>query len=299
MVANPANTNDLAAMATAADDVVPPVELSVRGLRLFGSSPATLDFDLHAGEVLVVLGRNGTGKSLLVNLLAGIFPVGRGVVRYGDLDVGAAAGLIRARQDRVGVVFQEPALLRSLTIFENLLLPLQLSLQAAGAGPWARWTARASLREEVAHLLALVGAPARCQDLFPHELSVGDQQCVALARALAGDKRVLVCDEPTRDLGLDKAFQIDELIASLIRSGVLSAAVVCTQNLETAFRLGTRFLLLGDGERLGSAEHCASGEELRERPAFQRLLRLPSEPLFWDEHSAEKRPAASVQRFAL
>lgn len=293
-----ANTS-LQATGRTTVDAASTVELSVRGLRLFGSSPATLEFDLYAGEVLVVLGRNGTGKSLLVNLLSGIFPVGRGTVRYGDLDLGVPAGLIRARQHRFGVVFQEPALLRSLTIFENLLLPLQLSLQAAGAGPWARWTARASLREEVAHLLALVGAPGRCQDLFPHELSVGDQQCVALARALAGDKRVLVCDEPTRDLGIDKAFQIDELIASLIRSGVLSAAVVCTQNLETAFRLGTRFLLLADGERLGSAEHCASADELRARPAFQRLLRLPAEPLFWDEHPGGKRAAASTQRFAL
>ncbi len=276
-----------------------PIELSVRGLRLFPSVSATLDFDLRAGEVLVVLGRNGTGKSLLVNLLAGIFPVPRGTVRYGELDLGTTAGLLRARQGRFGVVFQQPALLRSLTIYENLLLPLQLARQAAGAGPWTRWTERAALREEVAHLLALVGAPARCLDLFPHELSVGDQQCVALARSLAGDKRVLLCDEPTADLGLDKAFQIDELLASLLHGGLLSAAVLCTQNLETAFRLGTRFLILGDGERLGSAEHCDCVEELRERPAFQRLLRLPSEALFWSEHSAEKRPAASVNRFAL
>ena len=290
-MADPAETRAPAAASPAA-------EISARGLRLFGAGAETFEFDLHAGEVLVVLGRNGSGKSLLVNLLCGIFAVARGTVRYGDADLGVPAGLIRARQHKFGVVFQEPALLRSLTIFENLLLPLQLSLQAAGAGPWARWTARAALRAEVAHLLALVGAPAHCQDLFPHDLSVGDQQCVALARALAGDKRVLVCDEPTRDLGLDKAFQIDELIASLIHSGVLAAAVICTQNLETAFRLGTRFLLLGDGERRGSAEHCASAEELRERPAFQRLLRLPSEALFWTEHSAEKRSAASHRMFA-
>lgn len=274
-------------------------ELSVRGLRLFPSSDAALDFDLRAGEVLVVLGRNGTGKSLLINLLAGIFPVRRGVVRYGELDLGTTAGLLRARQSRFGVVFQEPALLRSLTVFENLLLPLQLARQAAGAGPWTRWTERAALREEVAHLLALVGAPARSPDRFPRELSVGDQQCVAVARALAGDKRVLLCDEPTADLGLDKAFQIDELLASLVRAGLLAAAVVCTQNLETAFRLGTRFLILGDGPRLGHAEACASATELRERPAFQRLLRLPAEALFWNEHTAEKRPAASVNRFAL
>ena len=60
----------------------------MRGLRLFGSSAETLDFELHAGEVLVVLGRNGSGKSLLINLLSGIFAVPRGTVRYGDADLG-------------------------------------------------------------------------------------------------------------------------------------------------------------------------------------------------------------------
>ena len=260
------------------------VELRVRGLRLFTPGAGALDFEVRTGEVLVVLGRNGSGKSLLVNLLSGVYPVEPGVVRFGDDDLGSAAGLQRVRQRRIGVVLQQHALLRSLTVYENLALPLRLAWRANHRGWRGQRMPAAAMREEVAHLLALVGA-GRCEELYPHELSVGDQQCVALARALAGDKRVLLCDEPTADLGPDKAFQVDELIAGLIRGGVLAAAVVCTQNLETAFRLGTRFLLLGDGPDRGLAELCASVAELRARPAFQRLLRLPSEALFWSEET--------------
>lgn len=265
------------------------VELRVHGLRLFPSHAATLGFALHTGETLVVLGRNGTGKSQLINLLAGIYPVPRGVIRFGEDDAGDDLGLMRLRQRRVGVVFQQPALLRSLSIFENLALPLRLAHRHAPRGlGWQRRKSRAEIRDEVQHLLALVGVP-HCEDLYPHELSVGNQQCVALARALAGNKRVLLCDEPTADLSPDKAFQIDELLAGLVRGGVLRAAVVCTQNLETAFRLGSRFLLLGDGENLGQAEHCEDRAALRARPAFQRLLRLPSEALFWsDDHDARR-----------
>ena len=272
------------------------VELRVSGLPLFPGREATLDFELHTGEILVVLGRNGSGKSQLINLLSGVYPVQPGVVRYGPDDVGRAGSLLRLRQRKIGVVFQQPALLRGLTIYENLAMPLRLAHAAARGGlGWGRKPSRATLREEVEQLLALAGVPG-CEDLFPHDLSVGDQQCVAVARALAGNKRVLLCDEPTADLSLEKAFQIDELIAGLVQSGVLAAAVVCTQNLETAFRVGSRFLILGDGENLGVTQHCPCRDTLRAHATFQRLLRLPSESLFWREDHHEKRFAAGARR---
>ena len=274
------------------------VELQVRGLPLFPGRPALLDVELRTGDILVVLGRNGTGKSQLINLLAGIYPLKPGVVRYGEDDAGRTAGLLRLRQRKIGVVFQQPALLRGLTIHDNLALPLRLARRSAAWGwGWGRLRrpSRATVREEVEQLLSLVGV-ARCEDLYPHELSVGDQQCVALARALAGNKRVLLCDEPTADLSPDKAFQVDELIAGLVHGGVLAAAVVCTQNLETAFRLGNRFLLLGDGEHLGRAELCPCRDTLRAHPAFQRLLRLPSESLFWRQDHRDNRFASARHR---
>ena len=288
-------------MVSALSDPIPAatsdVELSVRGLPLFPGRPARLDFEVRTGEILVVLGPNGSGKSQLVNLLAGVYPVRSGVVRYGEDDLGSVADLLRVRQRKIGVVFQQPALLRSLTIHENLAMPLRLAPGPPGrGGGWLRrGPTRATVREEVQQLLALVGVPL-CEQLYPHELSVGDQQCVALARALAGNKRVLLCDEPTADLSLDKAFQIDELIAGLVRCGVLAAAVVCTQNLDTAFRLGCRFLLLGEGDHLGHAEHCDGREALRGQAAFQRLVRLPSEPLFWQEEPHENRFASGPRR---
>ncbi len=231
-----------------------------------------LSFTLGAGEVLAVLGDNGSGKSLLLNYLAGVYlPEGEGaVVRIGGHDLRERAGRRRARR-RLGVVFQQPALVHSLTIFENVALPFRQSADAA---------TEAEIDAQVSRLLDLVGIRG-LDDRYPRELSEGLQGCVALARALAGGKQILLCDEPTARLSPDKAYQIDELLAWLTHSGALAGAVVFTQNLQSALRIGTRFLLLGSGARFGEGRFYSHSDALHRCAEFQRFLQHPDDAPFF------------------
>lgn len=238
-----------------------------------------LSFSLCAGECLAVLGDNGSGKSLLLNFLAGVYlpPGPDAAVRIAgrDLRERAARRWVRAR---MGVVFQQPALVHALTVFENVALPLRQS-------PEARWSEE-EIEAQVGRLLGLVGVSGLEED-YPRELSEGLQGCVALARALAGGKRILICDEPTAGLSPDKAYQIDELLAWLMRSGALDAAVIFTQNLQSALRVGTRFLLLGSGARFGEGKWYSHAEALRNCAQFQRFLQHPDDAPFFPAASPD------------
>ena len=239
---------------------------------------------MRTGEVLIVLGDNGSGKSLLLNFLAGVFlpPDPDAAVTVGGHDLRERAARRWARE-RVGVVFQQPALVHALTVFENVALPLRQS-QAA------RWSEE-EIRAQVGRLLGLVGVGGFDDD-YPRELSEGLQGCVALARALAGGRRLLLCDEPTAGLSPDKAYQIDELLAWLMRSGALDAAVIFTQNLESALRVGTRFLLLGSGTRFGEGKFYSHAEALRSCAEFQRFLQHPDDAPFFPSASSTSAAAA-------
>lgn len=204
--------------------------LSVRGLAL--KTAATLDFETRAGDVLAVIGDNGTGKSLLLSILSGLLRPVSGSVRVFGSDLFNPRER-KAAQSEMGVVLQHSGLLRSLTVFENVALPfLARGLAIAGA-----------LEERVMLRLRLVG----CAHLAHEEvrrLSEGDRRCIALVRALAGRNRLLIADEPAASLAPAKKALVEELLASLIRTGALSSIVLATQDLEFAQRLATHFLVL-------------------------------------------------------
>ncbi|MBV9657896.1 MAG: ATP-binding cassette domain-containing protein [Verrucomicrobia bacterium] len=263
--------------------------IAVTGLALRQSiGPAqapTLSFACQPGEILIVLGANGSGKSLLVHYLAGLFAAEPGVVRVCGCDLADKAARRKAR-GVLGVVFERPALARALTVAENVALPLVLSPTLARA---VHAQEVAEIAGEVNLLLRLVGIEAHA-DSYPHELSAGEATCAALARALAGGKRVLVCDEPTAGLAPDRAYQIEELIKSLVRRGDLEGALICTHDLQAALRLGDRFLLLGVGPDFGRALVYGGRETLRRSAAFQQFLRTPPSHLFFTDatHDATK-----------
>jgi ABC-type lipoprotein export system ATPase subunit len=197
--------------------------LSVAGLALGGNS---VSFDLAAGDILAVLGDNGSGKSLLLAHLSGHLRSPRGAVRVFGTEVH------RARK-HIGVVFQHQGLIRNMTAYENVALPFLVH----GLDLDNTIEAQTELR------MQLTGC-GHLRNEEVHRLSEGDKQGVALARALSGSTRLLIADEPALALAPAKKALVAELLPCLVQTGVLSAIIVATQDLPFASAIATRFLLL-------------------------------------------------------
>ena len=189
-----------------------------------------VDIDLFAGEFLVLLGASGSGKSTLLNILGGLDVPTAGTVRYGDRDLTKFddAELTRYRREHVGFVFQFYNLVPSLTARENVALVTEIS-----ADP---------MKPEDA--LAVVGLSARL-DHVPAQLSGGEQQRVAVARAIAKRPRVLLCDEPTGALDVRTGAAVLEAIESVNRQLRTTTAVI-THNAVIA-GMADRVVALSDG----------------------------------------------------
>ncbi|MBL8730639.1 MAG: ABC transporter ATP-binding protein [Planctomycetes bacterium] len=195
---------------------------------------AGVDLAVAAGEAVAILGRSGSGKSTLLNLIAGIDEVDRGTVHTAGLDVTAAGERARAvlRATRVGFVFQAFHLLPTLTVAENIALPLELAKVPA-----------VSIAPRVAELLQRIGLADRAA-AWPEVLSGGEQQRVAVARAVAPRPAVLLCDEPTGNLDDAAAAMVLELLAN-VRREVGCALVLVTHSRQAAAFCDRRLRLEG------------------------------------------------------
>src|SRR3954467_2352220 len=162
---------------------------------------------VQRGELAVLIGRSGTGKSTLLNLLSGIDPPSSGEVVIDGVSLSTLSERDRTlfRRDRIGFVFQFFNLIPTLTVEENLLLPLELK------GKVSRQQRDAALA-----LLAEVGLADRAAS-YPDQLSGGEQQRVAVARALAHDPLLVLADEPTGNLDLETGLQVLEILDRLTR----------------------------------------------------------------------------------
>ncbi|MDC0712948.1 ABC transporter ATP-binding protein [Stigmatella sp. ncwal1] len=171
---------------------------------------------LHRGEFAVLLGRSGSGKSTLLNLISGIDLPTRGTVRVEGKDVAALSERERTllRRERIGFVFQAFNLLPTLTVEENVRLPLELT---GRSGP--------EVDGRVKALLGRVGLAGR-ERSFPDRLSGGEQQRVAVARALSHTPPLLLADEPTGNLDEKTGLQVLDLLEELIRQGNACALIV-------------------------------------------------------------------------
>jgi putative ABC transport system ATP-binding protein len=187
---------------------------------------------LHRGEFVVLLGRSGSGKSTLLNLMSGIDLPTRGTVRVEGRDLSSLSERERTllRRERIGFVFQAFNLLPTLTVEENVRLPLELTGRTGSA-------ADGRVRE----LLGQVGLGGR-EHSFPDRLSGGEQQRVAVARALAHAPPLLLADEPTGNLDEQTGQQVLDLLVGLIRRDNACALVV-THDPELAARADRVFVL--------------------------------------------------------
>jgi len=197
-----------------------------------------LTLTVEAGERVALLGPSGCGKTTLLNLLGGLDRPETGEVRFRGEVLSAAtpARLAQLRREALGTVFQFFHLIPTLTARENVELPLQLLGRP-------RFEARA--RAE--HLLAAVGLRERAQ-AWPRELSGGEMQRVAVARALAARPALLLADEPTGNLDSASGARVLDLLADL--SAQEGAALVMVTHSEAAAAICHRVVRMQDGRIL-------------------------------------------------
>jgi phospholipid/cholesterol/gamma-HCH transport system ATP-binding protein len=224
--------------------------IRVRGLKTqFGSQVIHqgLDLDVPKGEVLGVVGGSGTGKSVLLRTIIGLI-----TPREGDVEVlgedwrSADPSTRRMLQSRYGVLFQDGALFSSLTVAENIQVPMREHLEMPQ-----------SLMDELAALkIAMVGLPPEAGGKYPSELSGGMRKRAGLARALSMDPEILFLDEPTAGLDPIGAAAFDTLIGDLQKSLGLTVFMV-THDLDSLAAICDRIAVLVEKKiRLATmAEH--------------------------------------------
>ncbi len=197
--------------------------IRARGLSrryLMGKEPvdalASVDLEVAVGEFVALVGPSGSGKSTLLNLLGGLDRPTDGEVWVDDLELGKASDkrLVRYRRERIGFIFQSFNLLATRTAVENVEVPLML----AGISRHIR-------RDRALRLLEQVGLGRRANHR-PNELSGGEQQRVAVARALANNPLLLLADEPTGNLDSKTGSEILSLLQALLEQGERSLVLV-------------------------------------------------------------------------
>ncbi len=213
---------------------------------------AGVDLRVEAGEAVIILGRNGCGKSTLFKALLGLDTPQQGQVRlFGqDLDTLPEVEANTLRR-RMGVVFQQGALFSSMSVADNVALPLQMHTDLD----------EAAIGDLVAGLLDLVGLPNIGRRL-PAQLSGGMRKRVALARALALGPELLCCDEPGAGLDPVAATEIDQLLLRL-KHHLGTTLIVVTHQLLSIERLAGRLVMLDQGRVVFSGTLAqAKGSEL-------------------------------------
>jgi phospholipid/cholesterol/gamma-HCH transport system ATP-binding protein len=192
-----------------------------------------LSFSVNKGDIFIVMGVNGCGKSTLLKSLIGLKTPTKGkVLYYGksfwDEDEAGQQNIMR----RFGVLYQGGALWSSLTVGENIALPLQLYTKLSGQ----------QIQEVVALKLSLVGLEGY-EDYFPSGISGGMRKRASLARAIALDPDIIFFDEPSSGLDPINARKLDDLILEL-RDGLGATVVVVTHELASIFAVGNNSIFL-------------------------------------------------------
>ncbi|WP_415894258.1 lipoprotein-releasing ABC transporter ATP-binding protein LolD [Neptuniibacter sp. PT8_73] len=195
-----------------------------------------LDFALHKGEQLAIIGSSGSGKSTLLNILGGLDKPTKGnvIINGHDLHAGSEAKRAQVRNETLGFVYQFHHLLPEFTALENASMPLLMRDQSIN-----------KVKEEAQAVLESVGLGERLHHK-PAQLSGGERQRVAIARALIGKPAVVLMDEPTGNLDRTTAESVQELIDNLNQEYDIAFALV-THDPELARKTG-RVLELIDGK---------------------------------------------------
>ena len=189
-----------------------------------------VDISVYAGELLVILGSSGSGKSTILNMLGGMDVPTGGEVLYQGTDIGKFSDkkLTAYRRHHVGFVFQSFNLIGELTVRENVKLTADLK-------------SNPNIVDEMLDILGL----SEKKDKYPSQLSGGQQQRVAIARALAGNADILLCDEPTGALDYETGKQILVQLQDLVR--VHGKTVIIVTHTKEISTMADRVIVMKDG----------------------------------------------------
>jgi phospholipid/cholesterol/gamma-HCH transport system ATP-binding protein len=221
--------------------------------RKFGDRTVidNLSFTIHRGETLVIMGGSGCGKSTLLRHIIGVMKPTAGSVKIFGREITSMNDVeITEIRRRFGMLFQSGALLASLTVGENVALPLFQHTDLSAE----------EIDETVTGKLQMVGLNG-FNNLKPAEISGGMRKRVGLARALALDPELLFSDEPTSGLDPIMTAVVDKLTLELTKDAGMTAVVV-THDMTSAFRIATRMIMLGRGRILAQG----TPDEIRTHP---------------------------------
>jgi putative ABC transport system ATP-binding protein len=194
-----------------------------------------VNLQVHAGEQLALIGQSGSGKSTLLHLMGGLDVPQRGRIHYGKVDLATVGEPARTlwRRRHVGYVYQFFNLIPTLTVLENVLLPLELNGMNNGRG-----------RDRGRALLTRVGLGPRAES-YPDRLSGGEQQRVAIIRALVHQPQLVLADEPTGNLDTGTGEQVLDLLDQLVRD--LGHTLILVTHSDEVSRRADRVVRLVDG----------------------------------------------------
>lgn len=226
-------------------------------VRKFGNRTVLngISFTVERGETMIIMGGSGCGKStLLRHIIGSMTPTSGSIKIFGQETTTMSKRELEKLRLRFGMNFQFGALLQSLTVGENVALPI---IQNSHVAP--------DIVDLIVKIkLELVGLTG-FEDMKPAEISGGMRKRVGLARAVALDPELLFSDEPTSGLDPIMTAVIDELTLDLTRKLNMTAVVV-THDMTSAFRIGTKMIMLGAGRRAGTVIAAGTPDEIRNSP---------------------------------
>ncbi len=194
---------------------------------------------LRDGEVNMIIGQSGSGKTVLMKSLIGLHPIDSGQILYDGTDIAVMRGKdIRMLHRQVGMLFQGSALFDSMTVMENVLFPMEMFSTKS----------RAEMKARAEFCLRRVEMPERVWNLMPSEISGGQQKRVAIARAIVLEPKYLFCDEPNSGLDPKTSIVIDTLIQDITREYNI-CTIVNSHDMNSIMEIGDNIIFLKGGQK--------------------------------------------------